>query len=95
MVSNPLIVAVGEDMTKHIHQTKTSFMYSLFEKFSLLKFKGSVIALSLRELITTRVVIEVMPVARFHEISVKFAHFVTADPAATKNDGVERSEKSK
>ena len=32
----------------HIHQIKTSFMYSLLEKLSLLELKGSVIALSLR-----------------------------------------------
>ena len=39
---------VGKEITKHIHQVKTSFMYSLLEKLSLLELKGSVIALSLR-----------------------------------------------
>ena len=48
MVSTLLILAVGKEITKHIHQVKTSFMYSLLEKLSLLELKGSVIALSLR-----------------------------------------------
>ena len=37
-----------KEIAKHIHQIKTSFMYSLLEKLSLLELKGSVIALSLR-----------------------------------------------
>ena len=47
LVSTLSILAVGEEITKHIHQVKTSFMYSLLEKLSLLELKGSVIALSL------------------------------------------------
>ena len=48
LVSTLLILTVGKEITKHIHQVKTSFMYSLLEKLSLLELKGSVIALSLR-----------------------------------------------
>ena len=47
LVSTLSILAVGEEITKHIHQVNTSFMYSLLEKLSLLELKGSVIALSL------------------------------------------------
>ena len=47
-VSTLLILAVGEEITKHIHQIKTILMYSLLEKLSPLELKGSVIALSLR-----------------------------------------------
>ena len=47
LVSALLILAVGKEITKHIHQIKRSFMYSLLEKLSLLELKGSVIALSL------------------------------------------------
>ena len=45
LVSALLILAVGKEITKRIHQIKTSLMYSLLEKLSLLELKGSVIAL--------------------------------------------------
>ena len=48
LVSTLIIFAVGEEITKHIHQIKTILMYSLLEKLSPLELKGSVIALSLR-----------------------------------------------
>ena len=45
LVSALSILAVGKEITKHIHQIKRSFMYSLLEKLSLLELKVSVIAL--------------------------------------------------